>query len=419
MQRINGAFAEEQSCRGCQKSPLQTILRLGETPLANSLLKESELTRAERFFPLTLTLCTNCSLVQLKETVDPKEMFSDYLYFSSFSQTMLDHAQRLSERVIERFKLSSSSLVMEIASNDGYLLKNYLQKNIPVLGIEPAANVARVAQEKHKIPTECAFFNEELALKLRARGQRADIIHANNVLAHVPGINSVLRGCAALLKDEGLLITESPYLLEMIKHLEFDTIYHEHIFYYSLTAQDFLFKQAGLTIFDFDELDIHGGSLRLYAGPSQSTAHKVSDKVQKALAHEKSLKISSVEFYQDFKTRTERFKKELRALLSQLKAQGKRIAAYGASAKGSTLLNYCEVGRESLDYIVDRSTAKQGHFSPGTHLPIYDPAYLLKDRPDYVLLLTWNFQKEILEQQTAYRQGGGKFIIPIPEIVIK
>jgi hypothetical protein len=414
--RVVGQYREENHCRGCLEGSLKKLLPLGETPLANQLLRADQGDIEEEFFPLTLSLCENCSLVQILETVDPKQMFADYPYFSSYSQTMLDHAGALAERITTEQKLGQASLVLEIASNDGYLLKNYVAQGIPVLGVEPAQNIATVAQ-KNGVQTVCEFFSQELASRLLQDGFAADVIHANNVLAHVPGIHSVLSGFKTLLKDGGIVVSESPYLLEMMDHGEFDTIYHEHLFYYSLTSSDYLFRRNGLTIYDVEPLKIHGGSLRIFAKRSTEPGLAVRPSVTKLLAREAQRNIKSVSAYAAFIANVQTMKSEITALLTDLKKQGKRIAGYGASAKGSTFLNYCGIG-DKLEYLVDRSAAKQGLLAPGTHLPIYSTDHLVKDRPDYVLLLSWNFAEEILAQQQSYRQGGGKFVIPIPELKI-
>ncbi len=401
------------TCRICDHTPLQPILSLGKTPLANSLRSAEQLHQPEPTYPLDLVFCPNCTLVQITETVPPEVLFSHYLYFSSFSDTVLDNAAAIAKRLIEQQQLNETSLVMEIASNDGYLLKNYVASNIPVLGIEPAQNIAEAAQ-KNGIATLAEFFNADLARRLASKGQFADIIHANNVLAHVADLNSLVEGIAIILKPNGLAVLEMPYVKEMLDHTEFDTIYHEHLCYFSLTALDHLFEQHHLHVIDVERLAIHGGTLRILASKEgTSTARK-----RALMDEERAWGVHRFEFYQQFSEKIAQLRKTLRDLLTKLKAEGKRIAVYGASAKGCTLLHYFSLGSETLDFVVDRSSVKQGYYTPGTHLPIYAPSKLLEVLPDYVLLLTWNFADEILRQQEAYLARGGHFIVPIPEVRI-
>jgi len=351
--------------------------------------------------------------VQITETVPPETLFRDYAYFSSFSDTMVAHAREIAQRLTTERELNTGSLVVEVASNDGYLLQWYRETGVPVLGIEPAQNIARVATEERGIPTISEFFGQDLATRLASDGRQADIIHANNVLAHVADLNGVVAGFRALLKPNGVAVVECPYLKDLIDHVEFDTIYHEHLCYFSLTALDRLFRSHDLEIVHVERLDIHGGSIRIHAMPTG--AEPVQESVTTLLAEEAGW-VDRSGFYADFGTRVENLGRELTALLEQLKAENKRIAVYGASAKGSTLLNFFGIGRDLIDYVVDRSTVKQGHYTPGTHLKIHDPDRLTEDQPDYCLLLTWNFAGEILQQQKKYRDQGGQFIIPIPEV---
>lgn len=340
-------------------------------------------------------------------------MFREYAYFSSCSDTMVAHARAIAERLVPARHLDSSSLVVEIASNDGYLLQWYQQQQIPVLGIEPARNIAQVAVEQRGVPTISEFFGVDLAGQLAAQGQLADVIHANNVLAHVPDLNGVVEGFQRLLKPNGTVVVEAPYLRDLLDHVEFDTIYHEHLCYFSLTALNHLFSRHGLEIVDVERLAIHGGSLRIFAchaGTSPVSAAAT------ALLQEESTWVRNEGAYADFGQRVEELGTRLTTLLKELKQQGKRIAVYGASAKGSTLLNCFGISDELVDYVVDRSTVKQGRYTPGTRLKIHNPEYLLEDQPDYCLLLTWNFAEEVLAQQKLYRQQGGKFIIPIPDV---
>lgn len=391
------------------------MLDLGVQPLANNLLRPEDLSKPEPKFPLRLAVCQSCWLLQIVDSVPPVQLFSEYLYFSSFSDLMLRHARDAAERYIREFALGSNSLVVEIASNDGYCLQNFPAAGVPCLGIEPAANIAQVARGKG-IETLVAFFGDELAQRLARERGGADLILGNNVFAHAPDTNDFVAGLRTLLKPGGRAVLEFPYAADFIENNEFDTIYHEHVFYFSLTALIPLFERHGLAIFHVEKLPIHGGSLRLFA--ARAGEHSKQPSVGTLLTEEKQHGMTTSRYYEGFAGRVVALKQSLSRLLSELRRQGKSIAAYGASAKGSTLLNYFGLGGETLDFVADRSTYKQGRLTPGTHLPILAPASLLERMPDYTLLLTWNFADEILAQQSRYRERGGKFIIPVPEVKV-
>ncbi len=412
--RMTVDIVRSDACRSCGTRRLIPVLDLGRVPLANAL-RDPESKQEEARYPLEVARCPRCSLVQLTHLVDPALLFRDYPYRSSYSDAYLDHVRAAVEQIYKSRTWKPASRVMEIGSNDGALLACYRDRGIEVLGIEPAEEIAQLAADRG-IPSVLGFFGFELARDVARRMGRADVVHANNVMAHVPDLDGFIRGLHEILAPDGRVVIEVPYLLDLMENLAFDTIYHEHVFYFSLTALERAFSVRDLAIVDVERIWIHGGSLRVHvasADPEEGDAGK--ERVHAMLADEKEWGILEDAPYEAFRRFVANLRVELRRTLGRLRKEGNRIAAYGASAKGSTLLNFCGFGRESLEYVVDRSALKQGRVLPGSHLPILSPDVLAEDPPDYLLLLTWNFADEILAQQAEYRARGGKFIVPVPE----
>ena len=401
------------TCHSCRRTGLLPVLDLGDMPKSDGLVGEDTRGQEPRY-PLRLAYCPDCTLVQLLETPPPEELFSaDYLYFSSFSPALLEHSRSNAEELIERLGLGPDSLVVEPASNDGYLLKNFAGRGIPVLGVEPAPKQAEAARQAG-VRTESAFFSRQFAEETRSKGLAADLLLANNVVAHVADPNDFIAGVHAILKDDGMAVVEFPYLRDLIEHVEFDTIYHEHLCYFSVSSADALFRRNGLFINDVRRLPIHGGSLRLYIGKQD----RRSPAVEAILAEERALGMDGYAFYRDFAQRVASFRTEARALIGSLKAGGKRIAAYGAAAKGTIMLNYLGLNERTIEYVVDKNTHKHGMYMPGVGLKVFEPQRLMDDRPDYVVILPWNFRQEIISEQQPYRDAGGQFIVPIPQLDI-
>lgn len=402
------------SCRSCSSPLVHSVADLGIMPLANSYVPPESASEKEASFPLHAYVCHQCWLVQVPPQATPEAIFSHYAYFSGFSHIWKEHCKKYASEMISRFALSSSSLVVEIASNDGTLLQGFKENNIQVLGIEPAQNIAAYANE-HGIPTRASFFGKETAQKLVAEGIRADVMAANNVLAHVPDIHDFVAGFTLLLKPEGVITFEFPHVLEMLKQTQFDTIYHEHFSYLSLTALQPIFHRHGLKMVDIEKLSTHGGSLRVFLMHENASA-KASPSVEMTLQEEENYGLTSLKTYEVFAAKVQAVRIDLLHSLQALKAEGKKVAAYGAPAKGNTLLNYCGIGTEFLAYTVDKNPHKQGYLLPGSHLPIHSPDHLLQDKPDVVLILPWNIADEIMQEMQQIKEWGGRFMTAIPNV---
>jgi hypothetical protein len=404
-------------CRFCGAMLKHTLVDLGMSPLCESYLSADELNRMEPFYPLHVFICDQCYLAQLEEYVSPENIFSHYAYFSSYSDSWLDHAKRYCEMAIQRFQLNADSFVVEVASNDGYLLQNFVKQGIPVLGIEPAANVAEAAITKG-VDTLVTFFSENFARELIVQRKKADLIIGNNVLAQVPALNDFVAGLKVLLAPQGVITLEFPHLFRLIEGNQFDTIYHEHFSYFSFYTIEKIFEKHGLKVFDVEELTTHGGSLRIFGNHVQDLSRSESDRVTEMRKLEKSKEVIDLKTYENFAEQVRETKRALLHFLVEAKRNGKTVVGYGAPGKGNTLLNYCGIRTDFLDYTVDRSPFKQGKFLPGTHVPIYHPDQIRKTKPDYLLILPWNLKEEISKQMSYIRDWGGKFVVPIPKLEI-
>lgn len=405
----------DNACRFCRSTLHRSFADLGMSPPSNAYLTTQQLGDMERFFPLHARVCEHCFLVQLPEFQTPEQIFSQYAYFSSYSDTWLSHVRDYCEMMIARFNLNNHHNVVEIASNDGYLLQYFAHAGLPVLGIEPAANVAKAADEKG-IPTLVRFFGLQAANELVEQGARADVLIGNNVLAHVPDLNDFVAGMKTLLAPHGIITMEFPHLLQLMEQNQFDTIYHEHFSYLSLLTVEKVFTAHGLRLFDVEEIPTHGGSLRIFAGRTEDDSKVVCPGVELVLSKERTAKLDNIAAYCAFEQRVKETKRGLLEFLIQAKRSNKTVAGYGAPAKGNTLLNYCGIRSDFLDYTVDRSPHKQGLFLPGVHIPIFAPEHIFETRPDYVLILPWNLREEIVAQMDGVRSWGGRFVIPIPEV---
>jgi SAM-dependent methyltransferase len=404
-------------CRFCGAPLHRTFVDLGMSPLCETYPSLSELHCGEMFYPLHVFVCEKCFLVQLEEFETPENIFSDYPYFSSYSDSWLSHCETYTAKMIERFGIGSGSFVVEVASNDGYLLQYFVKRGVPVLGIEPASNVAKVAIEKG-VPSMARFFGTSLAVELAGKGKTADVVIGNNVLAQVPDLNDFVEGLKLLLKPHGILTLEFPHLLQLIEQNEFDTIYHEHFSYFSLLTTVSILKAHGLKVFDVEELPTHGGSLRVYASRVEDKAHPEQPSVSALLEQEKKRGLDSIGGYEGFARQVKDTKVALLEFLLSASREGKTVAGYGAPGKSATLLHYCGVGKDLIQYTVDRSPHKQGRFLPGTHIPIFHPDRIRETHPDYVLILPWNLRDEILQQLQYVREWGGHIVVPIPKISI-
>ena len=404
-------------CRFCDNALEYTFVDLGISPLSNAYIKAEQINQMERFYPLRVYVCQQCYLVQLPVFQSSEEIFSDYAYFSSFSDSWLQHAKDYTDLMIDRFGFDIESQVIEIASNDGYLLQYFREKEIPVLGIEPAKNVAKAAQ-KVGIQTLAKFFGCQTAIELTREGTYADLLIGNNVLAHVPNIKDFVKGMKIILKPHGVITVEFPHLMKLIAENQFDTIYHEHFSYFSFTIVNQLFDKHGLTIFDVDELSTHGGSLRIYARHAEDTSKRITENVRVLLESEVAVGVENLEFYLAFNQKVQSTKRSILDFMIRIKNKGKTLAGYGAPAKGNTLLNYCGIRTDFIEYTVDRSPHKQGHFLPGTHIPIHHPNKIIETQPDYVVIFPWNLKNEIMSQMAHIRDWNGKFVTLIPQVKI-
>jgi hypothetical protein len=405
------------SCRFCGSALLHTFTDLGMSPPCESFLSADQLNGMEAFYPLHVFVCEHCFLVQLQEYVSPEQIFTEYAYFSSYSVSWLAHAKAYTEDMVKRFQLSRDSLAVELASNDGYLLQYFVEQGVPVLGVEPAANVARKAIEKG-IPTLVRFFDREMAAEMVRDGSRADLIVGNNVLAQVPDVCSFVAGMKTLLKPQGVITLEFPHLMRLMEGNQFDTIYHEHFSYFSFLTTMKIMARFGLAVFDVEELSTHGGSLRVYARHAEDTSHPVTERVRELADREEKAGFTQLATYFSFDEKVKETKRKIMSFLIGAKQAGKSIAGYGAPGKGNTLLNYCAIRTDFLDYTVDRNPYKHGRFLPGTHIPIFPPEKIRETKPDYVLVLPWNLKNEIREQLSYIREWGGKFVVPIPEVEV-